>query len=119
MSTYVGMNARTGQRLDDQEHLAQSIADILSTPVGSRIARREYGSLLPELIDAPAHSRTLVQVYAAAATALMRWEPRLRLTRVSTDMTSPTGQVTLSVEGNRNRGGAPFSAAVVISGGRA
>lgn len=118
MSDYIGMNAHTGLRLSDNEHLAQSIKDILTTPVGSRIARREYGSLLPELIDAPTHDRTLLQVYAAAATAIMRWEPRLRLTRISTDAMTSAGQVTLSIEGNRTRSGAAFSSAIVIAGGR-
>lgn len=116
MSTYVGMNAKTGRRIEEAEHLAQSVADILSTPVGSRIQRREYGSLLPELIDAPTNPATIVQLYAAAATAIMRWEPRLRLTRVSTDSITQPGRLALSIEGNRTRGGTPFSTSVVIGG---
>jgi len=119
MSSYLGMNAQNGRAIASGDHLAQSISDILTTPVGSRLARREYGSLLPELIDAPANQNTLLQLYAAAATALIRWEPRLRLTRVSTDAATSGGRVALSIEGNRARGGAPFSTAVMIAGARA
>lgn len=42
-----GMSATTGRALTEREHLAQSIADILTTPLNTRIMRRDYGSLLP------------------------------------------------------------------------
>lgn len=42
------MNRYTGETLkNESDHIKQSIADILLTPVGSRIQRREYGSLIP------------------------------------------------------------------------
>lgn len=46
-----GMDRRTGRLIEGDAHLAQSVADILTTPVGSRLQRRTYGSLLPELLD--------------------------------------------------------------------
>ncbi len=48
-----GMSNKTGKELEGIEHLKQSIIDILTTPIGSRIMRREYGSRLFELIDRP------------------------------------------------------------------
>lgn len=77
-----GTDAKTGKRLSGLSHLRQSIRDILTTPVGSRVMRRDYGSRLFDLIDAPLNPQTLVEIYAATAEALMRWEPRLRVTRV-------------------------------------
>ncbi|MCC5807242.1 MAG: GPW/gp25 family protein [Opitutales bacterium] len=77
-----GTDKRTGKRLTGLEHLRQSVADILSTPVGSRVMRRDYGSRLHALVDAPLTPDTLARIRAAAAEALGRWEPRLRLTRV-------------------------------------
>lgn len=74
-----GMSATTGKRLSGIEHIQQSVADILSTPVGSRVMRREYGSLLPSLIDQPLNGVTLLRAYAAVITALNQWEPRLRI----------------------------------------
>lgn len=77
------MNRTTGQRLDAVAHLRQSIGDILSTPIGSRVMRREYGSLVPALIDKPDNLATQTRFFAAAASALMRWEPRLKVNRMS------------------------------------
>ncbi|RPE74630.1 GPW/gp25 family protein [Vulcaniibacterium tengchongense] len=76
------MDAATGRLIEGEAHLRQSIADILTTPIGSRVMRRDYGSLLPELIDQPFNGATLVKLYGATASALMRWEPRIRLTRI-------------------------------------
>ena len=77
-----GMNRNTGQSLSGIDHLRQSIIDILTTPVGSRVMRRDYGSRLYELVDAPMNRATLVDIYAATAEALLQWEPRLALKRV-------------------------------------
>jgi len=78
-----GMHAITGKPLSGTAHLAQSVADILTTPLGSRVMRRDYGSLLPELIDQPAHSRIHVRLFAAIALALMRWERRIELQHIA------------------------------------
>ncbi len=48
-----GMDAKTGKALEAIDHLKQSIIDILTTPVSSRIMRRDYGSRLFELVDKP------------------------------------------------------------------
>ena len=47
----LGINAYTGESLSGLDHLRQSIADILSTPLNTRVMRRDYGSRIPELID--------------------------------------------------------------------
>ncbi len=94
-----GMNNQSGTVLSQSQHLAQSITDILTTPLGSRIMRREYGSLLPRLIDQPFNGATRLQLYAATAIALMRWEPRLRLSRVQLSNISTAGAVVLDLDG--------------------
>ncbi len=78
----IGIDRHSGRAITGLDHLRQSIIDILTTPLGSRVMRRDYGSLLPGLIDQPDNAATRVRVYAATAGALMRWEPRLRLERV-------------------------------------
>ena len=65
-----GMSRTTGAVLADIEHIAQSIADILTTPLGSRLARRTYGSRVFDLLDAPVNASTRVRLFAATATAL-------------------------------------------------
>lgn len=77
------MHRGTGRSIGLLEHIAQSVADIVTTPVGSRVMRRDYGSLLPHLIDQPDNPATQIRVVSAVAGALMRWEPRLRLARIS------------------------------------
>lgn len=95
------MDARTGAFSDEPAHVSQSIADILTTPIGSRIERREYGSLLPELIDQPFNDATRLRLFGATATALLRWEPRIRLTRVGLTRATDPGTFLLELEGQR------------------
>lgn len=76
------MNRLTGSSIGTLEHISQSIADILSTRIGSRVMRREYGSLLLERVDHPFNEVTRLRSYAAISMALMRWEPRISLSRV-------------------------------------
>jgi len=115
----IGMSARTGRTVSDSAHLAQSIADILTTPIGSRVMRREYGSQLPDLIDAPTNDTTRLQAYAATAMALMRWEPRIRLSRVQLFLGDRPGQAVLDVEGTRTDSNEPLSLRVPLALGAA
>lgn len=93
-----GMDNTTGRGLDGLGHLFQSIRDILTTPIGSRVMRREYGSRLFELIDRPVNSALLVDIYAAVAEALDRWEPRFKLTHVVATFAEP-GRLEIDLKG--------------------
>lgn len=94
----IGIDAHSGRPLSGADHLRQSIADILRTPIGSRVMRRDYGSRLFDLIDAPVTPAWKSEMYAAVAEALDRWEPRFKLGRVQLVSVSG-GQVTLDLEG--------------------
>lgn len=116
------MNRITGKAVTGLEHLRQSIGDILTTPIGSRVMRRDYGSMVPDLIDHPDNMPTQVRVYAAVASALMRWEPRFRLTRIESLRESDRpGAVLFRLHGTDTRGRkiGPLSLHVPVSGGRA
>lgn len=93
------MHRTTGRRIAGLEHLKQSVADILTTPLGSRLQRRTYGSLLPNLIDQPDNAATRLRCYAAIASALMKWEPRLRVTRVAMASGDRPGQAIIDLQG--------------------
>lgn len=93
-----GIDASTGKTLGGIAHLRQSVRDILTTPVGSRVLLRQYGSRLHELLDRPLGPALLASIQAEAADALARWEPRLRLDRVRAESVNG-GHVTLSLEG--------------------
>lgn len=94
----IGIDARSGRALEGNAHLGQSIGDILMTPLGSRVMRRNYGSLLPELVDQPFNELTRLRLYGAAALALMRWEPRIRLIRVQLFQGDAAGTYTLDLD---------------------
>lgn len=80
-----GLSRQSATHLSAADHLAQSIGDILSTPIGSRVLRRSYGSELPRLIDAPLNGETIVDLYMATAEAIDLWEPRFKLRRVAVE----------------------------------
>lgn len=98
-----GMTATTGRTLDGVDHIRQSIRDILTTRIGSRVMRRDYGSLLPELIDHPANPANLLRLQAASIMAVLRWEPRVRITRTAFQI-GMDGSATLDLEGERRDG---------------
>lgn len=94
----IGMDRRTGQPLAGIAHLRQSIEDILSTPLGSRRMRPEYGSQLRRYVDLPVNEGWKSAVQAEVARALGRWEPRLQLERVKV-IALIGGQVSMSLRG--------------------
>lgn len=96
-----GVSAITGKAIEGDAHLAQSVRDILTTPLGSRIGRREYGSELMALIDAPVTPSTRLRLFAATALALLRWEPRLRLSGMALSPGGAAGTFLLTLDGQR------------------
>ena len=93
------MNRETGAAIGTLEHIGQSITDILTTRIGTRVMRREYGSLLPELVDHPFNDATRLRVYAGTVMALMRCETRISLSRVQFVGANLQGQSVLELEG--------------------
>ena len=69
MTLYIGMNRDNGKTITETDHLRQSVHDILLTSQGSRLARREYGSLLSALIDQPQNPALRLQIMSAVYVA--------------------------------------------------
>ncbi|WP_099061761.1 GPW/gp25 family protein [Serratia sp. BW106] len=112
---YTGMSRETGRSLTDSQHISQSVRDILITPVGSRVMRREYGSLLSALIDQPQNPAVNGQVMAACYMAILKWEPRVRLTSITFEKTF-SGQMFVDITGVRqDTTGGTFSLTVPLS----
>ncbi|ECR9230570.1 baseplate assembly protein [Salmonella enterica] len=110
MTPYIGMSRNDGQALADTDHLRQSVRDILLTPQGSRIARREYGSLLSALIDQPQNPALRLQIMSAVYVALNRWEPRLTLGSITINGNFD-GSMVVELTGHSNNG-APVSLSI-------
>lgn len=98
-----GLSRHTAEPLSNPDHLRQSVEDILTTPLGSRVMRRDYGSRLPDLIDQPLNAELRVDIFAATAEALAKDEPRLVVRRVRIE-TAVAGQMSLSIYGEDNFG---------------
>ena len=76
------LNHDTGHAVEGWAHVVQSIQTVLSTRVNSRVFRREFGSEVPALVDAPLNDAGLLALHVAVAEALERWEPRFELTDI-------------------------------------
>lgn len=91
-----GMSNQTGRAIELAQHVRQSIANILATPVGTLVMHREYGSVLPYLIDQPLNDATVLRLYAAAVAAITRWEDRVtNIRRISDISTANPGTASL------------------------
>jgi len=74
--------------IDGEDNVAQSIRLILSTSLGERQMRFEFGSDLPRLIFEPITSSTLVEIEQAARSALRDFEHRI-IVRSATAVADP------------------------------
>lgn len=108
-----GVDRATGKTLSGVDHLKQSILDILTTPVGSRVMRRAYGSTLFRLVDRPVDKGFLIDLYAATADALARWEPRLSVDQVQATMRE-AGAIELQLTGRYLPSGKPAALTVTL-----
>ena len=111
---YIGMNRDTGEALTDLDHIRQSVRDILITPLGSRVMRRNYGSLLSALIDQPQNDALRLQIMSACYVAILQWEPRVRLTAINFESNFNGGMV-VELTGTRADTTQPFSLTVPVS----
>ena len=109
-----GIDAATGRALGGIAHLRQSVADILSTPLGTRVLLRSYGSRVGELLDRPSSPGLLIDIQAETAAALARWEPRLRLRRVRARLVA-AGRVAVDLDGTSRESGEALQLTVEVA----
>ena len=93
------MNVNTGKTISEIAHIKQSIANILSTPLGSRVMRRDYGSRLFERIDQPINGELIAEIYSDIVEAISTWEPRFEVEQV-TLQSIDKGKIIIDLEGN-------------------
>ncbi len=93
------MNVNTGKKISEIAHIKQSIANILSTPIGSRVMRRDYGSRLFERIDQPINGELIAEIYSDIVEAISTWEPRFEVEQV-TLQSIDKGKIVIDLEGS-------------------
>lgn len=107
-----GMNEYTGARLTESDHVRQCIRTILLTPIGTRLMRREFGSLIPDLLGYPLNQATLLRLYSVTAAAIMKWEKRVTVKSMRLNIATD-GSAVFDVEyvfnGDAFSASAPFS----------
>lgn len=112
---YLGMSSQIGLSISEVEHIRQSVRDILVTPIGSRVMRREYGSLLSALIDQPQTPALRLQIMAAFYSAIRKWEPRVSLTSVTFERSDTDGGLYVDITSTRTTSDQPFSITIPLS----
>jgi phage baseplate assembly protein W len=92
----IGMNGTSGAPLGSIDHIKQSIRDIITTPKGTRVMNREYGSNIFGLVDAPSNEATMLEIIAETQGAIARWEPRVKINKVQAFRTGD-GRISLDL----------------------
>jgi phage baseplate assembly protein W len=108
-----GTNRTDGAPLSGRDHLAQSIAVILLTPVGSRVLRRDFGSRIFSLVDSPGTETGALRLIAASADAVTRWEPRVRFDG-ATVTPGADGAATIAIDWTDLESGQPGATEVTL-----
>ena len=80
------MTVQGGFQLSEHDHnLEESILIILSTRLGERVYRPDFGSQLHELVFAPLNDETLLLAQVYARDAIQKWEPRISVESVTAE----------------------------------
>ena len=109
-----GMSTTTGRPLDGADHIKQSITDVLTTRIGTRVMRRDYGSRLPELVDNPYSEILLADLFAETVIALKKWGPRVSIDQVSVQEVTAEGRIVIALTGKNLLNGEPLEVRGII-----
>lgn len=102
------MSRFNGSELTEHEHIFQSLEDIASTPFGSRIMRREYGTQLANFIDQPISQSLYLKCYSSLYAAFLRWENRIEISQIIVAEVS-SGKMILDIEAILIKTGDPLN----------
>jgi len=115
----LSISRRSGGRLADElADIAQSVQTIVTTPVGSRLRRRPFGSHVFHLLDAPGTAAGALRIIAAAADPVERWEPRVTVLRGRL-VPGLDGAATLTLDLALRTDGRPLTVEVPLTGAAA
>ena len=94
----IGISLQGGLQLSKAIlNIEESIHLILSTRLGERLYRPDFGSRLSELVFFPINTSTLLQIKLYVEEALKRWEPRIVLEDIVTEPDMGTGLVNIYI----------------------
>jgi phage baseplate assembly protein W len=93
----IGINKFNGKSISGVEYLQQRLDTLLTTPRMTRVMRRQYAGIF-HLVDKPVNKAFLVDLYAATAVSIKRWEPELKIRQITLESVSQ-GKVNLRLDG--------------------
>lgn len=89
----------TVSKSGDLQHITESVMQILYTVIGSRVIRRDFGSLLQSVVFDPNDVTLDVQFDYMIRKALETWEPRIIVGPIGIDRTEwQDGRIEISLE---------------------
>lgn len=95
-----GISRHTGQVISNLESAYQGVEVILTTRIGERWFRREFGGGIVELLGRAITPSLFVAWQQLIGTAIDLWEPRFKVRAISVDASSDAirrGEVKLSI----------------------
>ncbi|WP_150322554.1 GPW/gp25 family protein, partial [Enterobacter hormaechei] len=82
--------------------------------IGSRVMRRDYGSMLAAMIDRPQNPALRLQIMSACYSAIQKWEPRISLTAITFERSENDGTLYVDITGTRPTSGQSFSITISL-----
>ena len=110
------MSRLDGSELSEQEHILQSLEDITTTPIGTRIMRRDYGTQLADLIDQPISEALYLKIYSTLYVAYLRWEDRIDISQIQVAEIQ-NGQLVLDITGFLKTNGMEMNISIPVKWG--
>lgn len=108
------MSRYTGAEIAELEHIRESLEDIATTPIGSRVMRRNYGTLLFNLIDQPISEALYLRIYSTLYAAYVRWENRIEISQIQV-VELNKGQLILDIVGFLKSSGSEANMSIPVN----
>jgi hypothetical protein len=96
LTDYVGLDDQAGVSITGVPYLMQALRILIGTPIGSRVMRRTFGTLVPMLVDAPMTPDLVADLTASVAQAIVMWLPLITLLQVQV-VTASAGKWTMNL----------------------
>lgn len=114
-----GMNRNTGRAITGAERDKQRLNILIQTPVGMRVQRRDFGTVVPYLVDQPLNAATVLRMYSATASAVKHWLPDIQLDSIRLENIKGDGkaQLALGVTLGANNSATNETLNILINGG--
>lgn len=93
----------TGLPISEDDHIIQSMLDIALTAKGTRVMRRNYGTILVPKIDAPMNDEYRMMLMSSLMIAFAEFEPRVEVRHINVNI-EVAGKPSFIVEAVKQNG---------------